>query len=783
MAALTALVVFTAYLSSVRGFKLISNSTLPQNITLACSAALTKDVNCPRVVAALQPGSYYPQKTLESACTTACSGSLAAYRAGVASACGSESWAGYYDEQIPVLMISDLLQYHFNLSCLTDSGRFCNVVAGQAAAAQEAGNSTVSACDLCLIKNLQYQAASPYYDGPFLEPIYESKTSSCKVTGYPLTTTDLDFFTPTSTVASTPTPCAGSTYKIQPGNDCKSISKSQRIGTAWLLTDNGLTAWCENFPTNGTLCLQNPCNTYTLQQNDTCASVAKAHNISTTQLISWNPIINAGCNNLDKSVGYEVCVGQPGKAYATPSASFPAPTYVTTPAPVPTNPAEGTNPRCGRYYNVVLGEYCNLIVIKFGISLEDFIFLNPAINSNCTNLFADESYCVQPVGDINTYSGRPGYVEPTTSVAPIIYTNLPDATYTPTPKPTAVPLANGTRTDCYYYINGDDFQDDYGDSTSARISNCDNIAATFLVTFEELVYWNPSLESYSLANCTFETGVRYCASWSAPSTSPGDDETPLVLPVRDGVTANCTEFYPVINGMTCQYVLDNNDLTIAQFFSYNPAVNSDCSGLWLNYQYCVRAPGYVNETPETTTGDGTLTSMPTTTIGTPTGTTSVPVSTTPSAPTQTGQPTNCIRWHVAVDGDSCYSIINQYFLTESDFYKWNPAVSSDCTSGLWGGYAYCVGTSDAMPTRPTTTPPPSTTTLPAVPTPTNPNSIVSNCNKYSQAVDGDYCYLFAEKNNISTTDLYAWNAVLGSDGSGCATSFWAGYHYCVGVSK
>jgi hypothetical protein len=44
-------------------------------------------------------------------------------------------------------------------------------------------------------------------------------------------------------------------------------------------------------------------------------------------------------------------------------------------------------------------EYCNLIVLHFGISLDDFRFLNPDINDNCTNLFAYESYCILPVGD------------------------------------------------------------------------------------------------------------------------------------------------------------------------------------------------------------------------------------------------------------------------------------------------------------------------------------------------------------------------------------------------
>lgn len=58
------------------------------------------------------------------------------------------------------------------------------------------GNVT-NPCDMCFIRALQFEAGSPYYDGPLLaeQSIYESKTSSCGITGYPLTTTDLSFYT------------------------------------------------------------------------------------------------------------------------------------------------------------------------------------------------------------------------------------------------------------------------------------------------------------------------------------------------------------------------------------------------------------------------------------------------------------------------------------------------------------------------------------------------------------------------------------------------------------
>lgn len=97
--------------------------------------------------------------------------------------------------------------------------------------------------------------------------------------------------------------------------------------------------------------------------------------------------------------GAEVCISAPGKPYVIPSVSVLAPSVATTAVPVPTNIANGTNKDCGQYYQVVPGDYCNMIVIKFGISLSDFVFLNPVINVNCTNLFAGESYCVKAVGD------------------------------------------------------------------------------------------------------------------------------------------------------------------------------------------------------------------------------------------------------------------------------------------------------------------------------------------------------------------------------------------------
>jgi LysM repeat protein len=185
-----------------------------------------------------------------------------------------------------------------------------------------------------------------------------------------------------TTPSPTPTAsCSGKKYTIKSGDTCKSISKAQGISTNWLLLDNNLPAYCSNFPTSGSLCLTHTCKTYTVKQNDTCKSISSAYNMTQAQLLSWNPVLDLGCTNMNKSSGYEICVGMPGTAYVPPSNTLTgSPTTATSPVPVPTDVANGTTTNCGNYYQAVPGDYCNLILMRFGLSLTDFIVLNPEIN-------------------------------------------------------------------------------------------------------------------------------------------------------------------------------------------------------------------------------------------------------------------------------------------------------------------------------------------------------------------------------------------------------------------
>jgi hypothetical protein len=63
-----------------------------------------------------------------------------------------------------------------------------------------------------------------------------------------------------------------------------------------------------------------------------------------------------------------VCVGSPGKQYTGPTFTAPPQTR-TVPAPVPTNIGPNVTTVCGEYHLTIKDEYCNKLMMQFGISL------------------------------------------------------------------------------------------------------------------------------------------------------------------------------------------------------------------------------------------------------------------------------------------------------------------------------------------------------------------------------------------------------------------------------
>lgn len=114
------------------------------------------------------------------------------------------------------------------------------------------------------------------------------------------------------------------------------------------------------------------------------------------------------------------------------------------------------------------------------------------------------------------------------------------------------------------------------------------------------------------------------------------------------------------------------EITMAQLRGWNPALREDCGNLLPNTAYCVSGPA-----PGTT---------PTPTP-TPTGS-----PTTPPGPTQSGIAAKCNRYVLQKTGVFCADMAQAAGISLNQLYAWNPALGNDC-SGLWVGYAYCIGVS------------------------------------------------------------------------------------------
>lgn len=218
------------------------------------------------------------------------------------------------------------------------------------------------------------------------------------------------------------------------------------------------------------------------------------------------------------------------------------------------------------------------------------------------------------------------------------------------------------------------------------------------------------------------------------------------------------------------------DLDIDLFYSMNPSIKNDCTGLALGTYYCISIWPRGGPPPDPDDDDDDDDS-------TMTGTTSVAATgthvSTPS-PIQTGMVSDCSSFYKVKSGDGCYDIANDEKIALDDFYSWNPTVQTDC-SGLVADVYVCVGVEagqTAVPaistsSRPTTT---SSSGGVATPTPTQ-DGMVSGCKTFYKVQSDDGCWAIANDNSIDLDDFYTWNPAVKTDCSGLQ----ADVYVCIGL--
>ncbi|PYI09360.1 hypothetical protein BO78DRAFT_437930 [Aspergillus sclerotiicarbonarius CBS 121057] len=304
------------------------------------------------------------------------------------------------------------------------------------------------------------------------------------------------------------------------------------------------------------------------------------------------------------------------------------------------------------------------------------------------------------------------------------------------PSPTQTGLISTC--DAFYYVQP-------GDSCWAIANSYSNF------TLNEFYSWNPAVKTdcsglqSDYYVCIGVAGSTTAASSTTLPATTTSSATPTgsYLPQQTGIASNCDDYYYVQHGDTCSAIATNHDISLSNFYTWNPAVGTTCSGLEADYWVCVGVSGGNSAT--TTTPPTTTTSIPTTST----------TGTAPS-PTQSGLVADCSTYYPAKSGDSCWSIVNDEYtyLTTSLFEQWNPAMGSDC-SNLQIGYYYCVATQDQAP-------------MP---------DMISTCTKWHLVASGDNCWSIEQGAGISASDFASWNPYVGSS---CA-NLWLGYYVCVGV--
>lgn len=302
-----------------------------------------------------------------------------------------------------------------------------------------------------------------------------------------------------------------------------------------------------------------------MQSGDTCFSIIIDYDSSITAIKSFNPTLNDACSNL--IAGEDICL-EPAAGNYTPNTVAGATNTkkgsyaicsVTPPGPTPF----GTTDRCGKYYQVLLGDKCGQISINNAMTVDLFQAINPSINERCTNLIPDMFYCVSPMTSWNhTNSGS----KPSVTVAP------------------PAPTGPGTSNSCYRWHTVKS-----GDYWAL-------IESTYGIAFEQLQAWNTGLDD-TCSNLVLDQA--YCVQGPSSATTTGGSgtatNTPTTTlaavstptPIQNDMTTECKDFYQAKNGDYCYLIYSKHGISQEDFIGWNSGVGSDCSQIWLDYWYCV----------------------------------------------------------------------------------------------------------------------------------------------------------------------------------------------------
>ncbi|KAJ7154882.1 hypothetical protein C8R43DRAFT_1235156 [Mycena crocata] len=588
-----------------------------------------------------------------------------------------------------------------------------------------------------------------------------------------------------------------------------SIANDKSIVIDQLVALNGLDTGCTLLQDHAgsPLCLPQQCKLYTVQTNDTCDSIGITFGLTYSQILSLNFQLDIACRTLPDHVNSTICVGLSAYTLPTPTqypvttATVAAPTVTGIPVAPNTDPSE-----CGEWHVVVGGDTCNQLSLNYQISLADLYLLNPMLNANCTNLLLGFAYCVEgfnvsfPDSPSNTLVGPSSWPTPTDStyvdpkLAPGTATDwfsCSDAVFLFNVTLAELQFWNPSlKPDCDAALQLDETVYCVGDGPPLNVApgtitsgcstyyvpvsgdSCSSIEAAYNLTLGNFISMNPEINA---ACDNLALAVAYCvASSNSTIGGPPDNVAPGTI------TSGCTEYHTVISGDSCSTIETRFSLTLSQFISMNPEIDSNCFNLALDEAYCVKSS---NATIPSNVAPGTITSGCTQYYTVVSGDScggietqfsltvaqfnsmnpeidrelngTIPANVAPGTITA-----GCTQYYTVVSGDSCSAIETKFSISSTQFIAMNPEIDVKCTT-LALDEAYCVQTSNS-----TTTGPPSNLAA----------GSLANCTSYHTVVSGDSCQSMEIAASISASDFFRWNPEVKTD----CTNIFAEDAYCVG---
>ncbi|KAK6449891.1 hypothetical protein FP744_10006141 [Trichoderma asperellum] len=412
------------------------------DITSQCTTALNSTIDCDennmsRAAEGVDMDYWY-MDNITALCTSSCSKSLSSWLSLVQSSCASET-LNFLGSVMQAKTLPIVFQNGYDIACLqdrydpemcwnadpSDNPPECNnatfdttdVTSDMMAVTNLYPNDLL--CNECFIKMWRQRLLNPFIqDGDssaYLLDQYNLIQENCS-TSLPVTTSSSTLFVSNALVTATSasgtlppstttssgaaTTCAGQLISPPTASNiyCQELAEQYNVTTGDLMAATNDPFCVFTSP----ICLPLACDGEIIWDGQSCDQLAlqysnSTNNITTLMFLSWNPNILGDCQRL--APGQRVCSSPPDGQFV-PSGVIYAPTaagsYYTTASPsIPTQ--SGTVDSCGLYYNVVAGDTCNEIALRFGINFTSFQTLNPEINSGCTNLWLNYAVCVAPV--------------------------------------------------------------------------------------------------------------------------------------------------------------------------------------------------------------------------------------------------------------------------------------------------------------------------------------------------------------------------------------------------